>query len=225
MLGRSFTVDVSEPKPNRSNTMNLVKKWTQELGLSEGFFNRSDRIVREWNCQRRGGGVNAYPRVVSEDEFFFFSILRCFTVRAFQESSKLRSPPPLVRPLLLYILLLHSSWPSICWSYRSLLEYLSHPALSSTCCELQQTRWYYSGVIPSLMRLDCQLRAFNAEVTDSSIISPPPCPYSCLPMLVLSFGMTRRAALDGVLLFPSMTSVRRGQDGPRRCLPAALGLP
>ena len=36
-LGRSFTVDVSEPKPNRPNTMNLVKKWAQELGLSEGF--------------------------------------------------------------------------------------------------------------------------------------------------------------------------------------------
>ena len=34
-LGRSFTVDVSEPKPNRPNTMNLVKKWAQELGLSE----------------------------------------------------------------------------------------------------------------------------------------------------------------------------------------------
>ena len=31
----SFTVDVSEPKPNKPNTMNLVKKWTQELGLSE----------------------------------------------------------------------------------------------------------------------------------------------------------------------------------------------
>ena len=39
LLGRSFTVDVSEPKPNRPNTMNLVKKWAQELGLSEGFIN------------------------------------------------------------------------------------------------------------------------------------------------------------------------------------------
>ena len=65
----------------------------------------------------------------------------------------------------------------------------------------------------------------KAEVIDSSIIAPPPCPHSCPPMLVLSFGTTRRAALDGVLLFPSMTSVRRGQNGPRRCLPVALGLP
>ena len=38
-LGRSFTVDVSEPKPNRPNTVNLVKKWAQELDLNEGFVN------------------------------------------------------------------------------------------------------------------------------------------------------------------------------------------
>ena len=145
----------------------------------------------------------------------------------FQESLELRSfgRALFVRPLSLYILLLHSSWPSICWSCRSLLEYLSHPALSLTCCELQQTRWHCLGVIPSLMQPDCQLRAFNAEVTDSSIIAPPPCPHSCPPMLVISFGTTGRIALDGVLLFPSMTSIPRGQDGPRRCPPAALGLP
>ena len=34
----SFTVDVSKPKPNRPNTMNLVKKWAKEQGLSEDFF-------------------------------------------------------------------------------------------------------------------------------------------------------------------------------------------
>ena len=42
-LGRSFTVDVNEPIPNRPNTMNLVKKWAQELGLSEDFFNSLTR--------------------------------------------------------------------------------------------------------------------------------------------------------------------------------------
>ena len=180
--------------------------------------------MREQDRQRRGGGVNAYPQVVFDDEFFFFSVLRCFTVRAFK-SPQSCDPLLLVRPLLLYILLLHSSWPSIYWSCKSLLEYLSHPALSSTCCELQQTRWHCSGVIPSLMQLDCQLRAFNAEVTDFSIIAPPLCPYSCPPMLVLLFGKTGKVALDGVLLFPFMAPVRRGQDGPRRCLPVALGLP
>ena len=58
---------------------------------------------------------------------------------------------------------------------------------SSTCCELQQTRWYYSGVISSLMRPDYQLRAFNAEVTASPRIAPPPCPHNCPIMLVLLF--------------------------------------
>ena len=77
-----------------------------------------------------------------------------------------------------YISPSHWSWSSICWSYRSLLECLSHPPSSSTCCELRQTRWYYSGVIPLLMRLDCQLRAFNAEVTTSHRIAPPPCPIA-----------------------------------------------
>ena len=154
---------------------------------------------------------------------------------SFQESKELRSSSfffssflsslSLVRSLLLYILLLHSSWLSICWSCRSLLEYLSHPVLSSTCCELQQTMWHYSGVISSLMRPDYQLRAFNAEVTASSIIAPPPCPHSCPLVLVPSFGTTGRVALDGVLLFPSMIPVCRGRDGPRWCLPAALGFP
>ena len=35
----SFTVDVSEPKPNRPNTMNLVEKRAQELDLCEDFVN------------------------------------------------------------------------------------------------------------------------------------------------------------------------------------------
>ena len=37
--GVSFTVDVSEPKPNRPNTMNLVEKGAQELGLCEDLVN------------------------------------------------------------------------------------------------------------------------------------------------------------------------------------------
>ena len=38
-FGGSFTVDVSEPKSNRPNTMNLVEKQAQELGLCEDFVN------------------------------------------------------------------------------------------------------------------------------------------------------------------------------------------
>ena len=93
-----------------------------------------------------------------------------------------------VRSLWLYILLLPSSQPSICRLRRSPLECLSHPALPSTCCELQWTAWHCSRVIPSLIRPDCQLRAFNAEVTGSSTIALSPCSHSCRPTLVPSFG-------------------------------------
>ena len=120
-----------------------------------------------------------------------------------------------------YISPSHWSWSSICWSYRSLLECLSHPPPSSTCCELRQTRWYYSRVIPSLMQSDYQLRAFNAEVTTSPRIAPPPRLYSCPTVLVLLFGTTRRVVFKGVLLSPSVTLVGRGQDSPQQCLSTA----
>ena len=68
------------------------------------------------------------------------------------------------------------------------------------------------------MRPDYQLRAFNAEVTASPRIAPPPCPHNYPIMLVLLFGMTRRGVFEGVLLSPSVTLVGRGQDGPRRYL-------
>ena len=43
---------MSEPKPNRPNTMNLVKKWAQELGFSEDFIKGlagtlGSRIIRD----------------------------------------------------------------------------------------------------------------------------------------------------------------------------------
>ena len=38
-FGGSFTVGMSKPKPNRPNTMNLVEKRAQELGLCEDFVN------------------------------------------------------------------------------------------------------------------------------------------------------------------------------------------
>ena len=65
------------------------------------------------------------------------------------------------------------------------------------------------------MRPDYQLRVLNVEVTASPRIAHPPCPHSCLPVLVLFFGTTGRVAFEGVLLFPSVTPVCRGRDGPR----------
>ena len=102
-------------------------------------------------------------------------------------SSELSSLP-FVRSLWLYTLLPPSSWSSICQLRRSPLECLSHPALPSTCCELRWTAWHCSGVIPSLMRPDCQLWAFNAEVTGFPTIAFSPCSHSCPPTLVPLFG-------------------------------------
>ena len=83
-----------------------------------------------------------------------------------------------------------------------------------------------SGVIPSLMRPDCQLRAFNAEVTGSSTIALSPCSHSCPPLRQsLRLGMIRRAAVDGILPFLLRTPVCRGHDIPRRFLLVVLGLP
>ena len=72
--GGSFTVNVNEPKPNRPNTMNLVEKRAQELGLCEDFINGrtgslGNRIVNDVVEER----VKVRPRASFEDEFFFFS--------------------------------------------------------------------------------------------------------------------------------------------------------
>ena len=187
-------------------------------------------IIRKWNDRTRGERVKVYPRTLSENEFFFFLILWCLAVKAFRGSkncnrlpsfSSLSSVPSFLEGIFRYISHSHWFWPSICWLCRLLLECLSHSTPSSICCKLQQIRWHYSGVISSLMRPDCQLRAFNAEVTASPRIAPPPCPHSCPTVLVLLFGMTGRAVFEGVLLSPSVALVGRGQDGPRRCLLAA----
>ena len=187
-------------------------------------------IIWRWNDRTHGGRVKVYPRALSEDWFCFFSVLWYLAAKAFRGGKNCNRLPsfsssffslPLLEFIFRYISHSHWSWPSICWSCRSLLECLSHSPPSSTCCELQQTRWYYSRVISSLMQPGCQLQAFNAEVTASPRIAPPPCPHSCPTVLVLLFGTTRRAAFEGVLLSPSVTLVGRGQDGPRRCLPTA----
>ena len=68
------------------------------------------------------------------------------------------------------------------------------------------------------MRSDCQLWAFDAEVTAHPGIAPPPCPHNWPTVLVFLFGMPREAAFKSVPLSPSMTSVRRGQGCLRQRL-------
>ena len=134
--GVSFIVDVSEPKPNRPNTINLVEKRIQELGLCEDFVNGRAGSLGSRIVNGVVGGVKVRPRASSEDEFFSSSSdtapLELFGVFPI-------AVPLFLRSLWLYILLLPSSWPSICRLCRLPLECLSHPALSSTCCELQWT--------------------------------------------------------------------------------------
>ena len=104
---------------------------------------------------------------------------------------------------------------------KVILECLSHLPPSLTCCELQQTMWYCSGVISSLMQPDYLLWAFNAEVTASLGIAPPPRPHCGPTVLVFLFRMPGEAVLESVPLSPSVTSVRWGQGCPRQRLLAA----
>ena len=167
-------------------------------------------------------GVKVRPRASSEDEFFFFSY----------------DTPPIELPgvfrialslceisLIIYILLLPSFWPSICRLCRSPLECLSHPAFPSICCELQWAAWHCLGVIPSLMRPDSQLRAFNAEVTSSSTIVLSPCSHICPSTLVPSFGDDREGCGECRIVLSSQDTSYRGHVVPRRFLLIAVGLP
>ena len=71
--GVSFIVDVSEPKPNRPNTINLVEKRVQELGLYEDFVNGRTGSLGSRIVNGVVGGVKVRPRASSEDEFLFSS--------------------------------------------------------------------------------------------------------------------------------------------------------
>ena len=72
--GAPFTVDVSKPKPNRPNTMNLVEKRAWELGLCEDAFNGRARSSGNWIVYSVVGGmVKARPQSSAEDDFFFSS--------------------------------------------------------------------------------------------------------------------------------------------------------
>ena len=76
-LERSFTVNVNELKPNRPNTMNLVKKWAQELGLSEVFFSNQTRPYGSGmaECMEKGWKfiLGLGPRINSPSWFFSVS--------------------------------------------------------------------------------------------------------------------------------------------------------
>ena len=100
----SFIVDVSESKPNRPNTINLVEKRAQELGLCEDFVNgRAGSLGSRIVNGVVGGRVKVRSRASSDDEFFF----SCSDTAQLELSGVFRIAVPLfVRFLWLYILLL-----------------------------------------------------------------------------------------------------------------------
>ena len=97
-----------------------------------GLHQRSGRIVRERDHQRRRGGVKVYPRASSEDGFFFFS----------SDSSRLElsgvfrtTIPPIVWPLLLFISLFRSSSSYTCQSSMPILKCTSPQPFFLAFCE------------------------------------------------------------------------------------------
>ena len=66
------------------------------------------------------------------------------------------------------------------------------------------------------MQPDCQLRAFNAEVTASPRIAPPPYSYGWPVGLGTSFGMLEGTAFGNVALSLSLIVVCQGQDRPQQ---------
>ena len=187
----------------------------------------------EWSHTR--GKAKFYPWTWSSDWFCFFSVFLCLATKTFGGSKNydyhsfylsplflfFLSPPSLGRAsCVIYLIPIDLGYPFVdhagCY-----LSALSHLPPFSACYELQQTRWYCSGVISSLMRPERQLRVFNAEVTASPRIAHPPCSHSWPTVLVLLFGTPERAVFESVPLSSSVTLVGRGQGCPRRCLPAA----
>ena len=148
-------------------------------------------IVSRWNNQTRGGKGESLSSGLIRGLILLLgsSVLsyRSFLGWYEQQPSffNLFFDPPFLEGLLRYIPPFHWSWSSICWLCKLLLKCLSRLPPSSTCCELQQPRWYCSGVTSSLMQPDRQLWAINAKVTASPGIDPPPCSHGWPTVLVI----------------------------------------
>ena len=79
----SFTVDVSEPKPNRPNTMNLVERRAQELGLCEDFVNGQAGSLGSKIVNDVDGGEGQSPSSGLVRWWVLLLLLWCYTTRAF----------------------------------------------------------------------------------------------------------------------------------------------
>ena len=118
-MEESFTVDVSEAKPNRLSTINLVEKRTQELGLCMDFVNGRAGSLGSRIIKRGRKGVKVCPRASSEDEFFLSSS----NTTRLELSGVFRTTLLLFRwPLLLFISLFRSFSFYTCQSSRPILK-------------------------------------------------------------------------------------------------------
>ena len=89
--GAPFTVEVSKPKPNRPNTMNLVEKRAWELGLCKDAFNGRAGSLGNWIVYSVVGGksrlvLGPQPRMISASPFLMLHQENFFA------SSELPSP-------------------------------------------------------------------------------------------------------------------------------------
>ena len=117
-----------------------------------GLHQRSGRIVREWDHQRRRGGVKVYPRASSEDGFFFFSS----DTSRLELSGVFRTAiPPIVWPLLLFISLFRSSSSYTCQSSMPILKCTSPQPFFLAFCEQLWPPSRCLEVTSTSMRSEC----------------------------------------------------------------------
>ena len=108
------------------------RKAGSRTGPLRGLHQRSNRIVREQDRQRRRGGVKVCPWALSEDEFFFFS----------SDTTQLELSGVFWIAislfgwlLLLFISLFHSSSSYTCQSSRPILKCTSPQPFFLAFCE------------------------------------------------------------------------------------------
>ena len=125
---------------------------SSRTGPLRGLRQRSDRIVREEDHQRRRGGVKVCPRASSEDEFFFSSS----DTTQLELSGVFRIAISLFGwLLLLFISLFRSSSSYTCQSSRPILECTSPQPFFLAFCEQLWPPSRCPGVTSTSTGLEC----------------------------------------------------------------------
>ena len=143
---------MSEPKPNRPKYNEFGKEAGSRTGPLQRFHQRSGKIVREQDRQRRRGGVKVCPRASSKDEFFFSSS----NTTQLELSGVFRiAIPPFRWLLLLFISLFRSSSSYTCQSSRPILECTSLQPFFLAFYEQLWPPLHCPGVTSTSTELEC----------------------------------------------------------------------